>query len=254
MKCIILAGGFAKRLWPLTLHQSKILIEINGKPLLTYIMEKLDAIGGIDEIFISTNKRFEKDFENWLENNHFSKKIKLVVEPTTHEDEKFGAINAINYVVEQAKIEDDLMVLGGDNLDDLDIEEFIKFFKSKNAPITVVFDVGNRELAKKYGIVALDKDKIVDFVEKPEEPKSTLANTCKQIFPKSTLHLFKEYLSSGNPKDAPGYFLQWLYKKTPVYAFIFKGHWFDVGCKESLHAAEEWVKGKKITSALISIR
>ncbi|MFH1630656.1 MAG: nucleotidyltransferase family protein [Candidatus Aenigmatarchaeota archaeon] len=243
MKAILLCGGFAKRMWPMTLHCSKILLDVAGKPVLNYTIEKLEKIDDIDEIILTINAKFEQDFKDWIKKNSVSKPIRLIVEPTLHEGEKFGAIKAIENAIEQTHIEDDILVLFGDNIDDLEFDPLISFFKTKKAVTTTAFDTQNLDVAKRMGVIEIDdNNRVTFFVEKPDKPKSTLISIGRQIYPKDVLHCFKEYIADDNPKDTPGFFLQWLYKKMPVYAFPFKGHWFDIGNGDILKAAEEWVK------------
>ena len=243
MKCIILAGGFAKRLWPLTLNKSKPLLEVSGKPIINYIMEKIDTIDVIDEIFVSTNAKFEPAFNEWFEKYKFKKPIKLVIEPTKSEEEKLGAIAGINFVLENEKIDEECLIIAGDNLFSFEISDIIDFYREKNAPVIAFFDVNNKEKAKLYGIAKIDQNnKIIDFIEKPEDPPSTLASTVCYIFPQAVLSLFSKYLKVSKKRDAPGFFLQWLHKKHDVYAFVFSGYWFDIGSFESLEEARKFMQ------------
>jgi glucose-1-phosphate thymidylyltransferase len=244
MKAIILAGGYAKRLWPLTKYTPKPLLDINGKPMLDIIVEKMESIEEIDEIIVSTNEKFKGPFYDWIKEKHdFKKKLKLIVEPTFEEKGKFGTVAGIQYVIEQEKINDDVMIIAGDNLFDADLDDFISYYKEKKTPIISVFDIKDRHKAQIYGIVSIDSDnKIIGFEEKPEDPPSTLAATCCYLFSKDILKKIKMYLDDGNRSDAPGYFIKWLSSKIPVHAFVFDGHWFDIGDFESLEKAREFMK------------
>jgi len=247
MKCIILAGGYAKRLWPLTKYIPKPLLDINGKPIIDIILDKIMATKNIDEIIVSTNTKFEAPFREWIkEQSSDGKKMMLVIEPTLEEACKFGTIAGIEYIINKVGVDDDLLVIAGDNLFDFELKDFIKFYKEKKAPIVAVFDVKDVCKAQLYGIVSIDKNhRVIDFLEKPEEPPSTLASTACYIFPKKTLHMFSEYMKEGGRKDSPGFFIAWLSKKTPMYAYTFRGHWFDIGDFESLLKARELMKVKQ---------
>lgn len=244
MKCIILCGGYAKRLWPLTKTIPKPLLDINGKLMIDIILDKFSNVDEIKEIIISTNARFEKNFMDWLEkNNKTGKKLKIVIEPTHEEDFKFGTIAGIQHVIKSEKICEDCIIVAGDNLFDYSINDFIKYYKTKNTAILAVFDVKDRIKAQLYGIVALNENnKVIDFIEKPSNPPSTLAATCCYLFPKDIMKLIGVYIDEGNRKDSPGYFIDWLRKRTSVHAFVFKGHWFDIGDLESLENAREFIK------------
>ena len=243
MKCIILAGGYAKRLWPLTLWRAKPLLKVNEKPLIDYMIKKLEKIKEIDEILISTNMRFEKSFNQWLKNSKFKKKIRIIIEQTGSEKEKLGAIKAIQFLIEREKMKDDIIIIAGDNLFDFKIEDFIRFSKGKSSCSIAVFDIKDLEKAKLYGNIVFDDDyKITEFVEKPPAPKSTFVSTVCYFIPKRIVGIFSKYIAGGNPKDAPGYFIQWLYKREGVFAFVFNGHWFDIGDKSSLEAARRFMR------------
>ncbi len=244
MKAIILAGGYAKRLWPLTENMSKALIEICGKPVIEHIVEKIDKIDDIDEIIISTNVRFKNDFEQWLAGLYTKTPVKLVIEKSLHEGEKLGAIGGINYTIQECRIGDDCLIISGDNVFDFDLKDFIKAYKEKKTVLNAVFDVKDTEKAKHLGIVTLEGERIAKFIEKPANPPTTLASTGAYVFPKETLPLFSKYLNEGNNKDAPGFFLQWLHQKETVSGFTFNSNWFDIGSSDSLQAARKFLEKK----------
>ncbi len=243
MKAILLCGGYAKRLWPLTKNMPKPLLKLGEKEILTIILEKIEKLSGIDKIFVSTNAKFEGAFRKWIKEQGHEKRFELIVEPTQAEKEKFGAIAGLNFLIEQEEINDDVLIIAGDNLFDFEVADMINFYYEKKAPVIAVYDVGSLKKASLYGIVKTDSDqKIAEFEEKPEEPQSTLAATCCYIFPKEILTLFKDYLDAKNNPDAPGFFIKWLSSQTDVYAFAFHGHWFDIGDFESLEKAKKYVE------------
>lgn len=231
MDVLILCGGFATRLEPITLFVPKPLLPIGGKPILDYIVDDLEK-SKIDRIIISTNKKFENQFEYWAKMRMASglkKKIELVVEPAMENGNKLGAIKGIQYAIEKAGITGDLIVIAGDNFYNSSISTAIEHFESSRKATVCVHDVGSLEEAKRFGIVHMNGDLIKSFEEKPENPNSTMASTGIYIYPKEVLHKFSEYLSSGNSPDAPGYFLKWLIGNTEVHGVVQKGEWFDIG-------------------------
>lgn len=241
MKCILLCGGFATRLWPLTLEKPKSLIEIAGKPIINYSMEKLGKTDEVDKIIISTNVKFEGYFDAWRKKYGYDAKI--VVEKSAMEKEKLGAIAGIDFVIQKENINDDCIIIAGDNIFGFSLKDFIRFYRNKKSPVMAAFDVKDSERAKLYGVVKIGRTgKILDFEEKPQKPKSTLVSTACYIFPKETLKLFSQYLKEGNSKDAPGFFLQWLYKKRGVYGFVFSEYWFDIGDFSSLEQAKKFMQ------------
>jgi len=243
MKAIILAGGYATRLHPFTESLPKPLIPIVGKPIIEYIIENIERCRHIDEIIISTNKKFEPHFQNWLNSKNFSKKIKIAVENTTDEKEKLGTIGALNFLIEKEDL-DDCLIVGGDNLFDFEISDFIEYYMKVKKPVVAVYDIKDLERAKNFGIVNLDGSKIIEFMEKPSNPKTSLISTCCYIFPQEIIHLIPKYLEEGNPRDAPGHFVSWLINKEEVHAFIINANWFDIGNVESLKDANEFFAKK----------
>jgi len=248
MKAIVLAGGFAKRLWPLTHEHAKPLIDVGERPVINYIIERLLKLkdnGLVDKIFVSTNKKFERDFNKWLERYNFD--VKLVVEGTNHEGEKLGALGGINFLINKEGIDDDIIIVNGDNLFDRDFDfaSAIKFFRTKNRPVVCGFDVMTKERAMLFGTIIFDENKkIIDFIEKPEDPKTTLISMGLYLFKKGTIKILQQYLAEGNSPDKPGEFLQWLHKRHDVFVFPFNGRWFDIGDHATLEAAREYAKKK----------
>lgn len=247
MKCVILAGGFAKRMWPLTMGLPKALLEVAGKPVIEHIIEKLENIGS-KEIYVSTNKKFEDVFRKWVDGyrakNNVS--VNLLVEPALKEEEKFGSIKAMQFFISEENVNEDLLIVGGDNIFGFEMNDFLKFSREREAPAVAFFDVGDIEKVRnKFGVVVLDKDlKITEFQEKPSDPKSTLVSTCIYYFPKENLDMISTYLGDNNNPDTPGYFIKWLSQRTPVYGFVFKEQWYDIGSKEVYKQADEELKNK----------
>jgi len=239
MYAIILAGGYAKRLGPIGENKAKALIEIAGKPIINYIVEKLENIEVIKKIIVSTNQKFGDDFHQWNKKFKF-RKVKIIIEPSRCEDEKLGAIGGIEFVIKKENIDDDIIIIGGDNLSGIDFNELIRFFKGK--PVNALYDIKNIEEAKKFGVVKTDNNKIIDIEEKPEQPKSTLISMCIYIYPKRILKYFNDYIKEGNNKDSPGYFLKWLCKKEEVYGFVYDGFWFDIGDVKTLEKADNFMR------------
>ncbi len=247
MKVIILAGGYAKRLVPFFgAPVPKALLPIGKKLLLTHIVENVANLSQVDQIIVSTNMKFESAFKEWLKSTKFAKPVKLAIEPTKSEEQKLGAIGGIHYVVTSEKINEEVMVIAGDNLFGFELGDFLKLYSSKKSPIVAVHDIGDLAKASLYGVVKLSKSgKIEEFHEKPQNPPSTLISTACYVFPQNTLKLLDAYMKEGNHADALGSFISWLSKKTDVHAFAFQEEWFDIGDVDSLSKAREWMKGKE---------
>lgn len=242
MKAVILAGGFAKRLWPLTKDKPKPLLEVGGKPIIQHILEKMQELELVDTIYISTNEKFGGQFQDFLKGFKSRKPIKVIEEPSGNENEKLGAIGGWKYLVDKEKIDDDLLIIAGDNMFEFSLSNFMVFYKKHKAPVVAFYDMKSKERVRnKYGIAVLSrKGKVLEFQEKTPNPKSTLVATCCYIFPKEIVRLIPEYLNNKNNPDAPGYFLIWLHTRQTVYGYVSKKKWFDIGCFEELEEARKY--------------
>ncbi|MCL2566334.1 MAG: sugar phosphate nucleotidyltransferase [Defluviitaleaceae bacterium] len=239
MKAIILAAGYAQRLYPLTKDKSKALLPIAGKPIIGHIVNSLREISAIDKIFVITNDRFYKDFNNWkilekLEN------VEILSDGTTDNDNRLGAIGDIDFVIREKNIDEDLLIIAGDSFAIFPLKEFYDFHIKTGHDCVCVDEVDDFELLKGFATAFLDERGIIkELVEKAPEPKSNLGVYAIYIYKKDTVRMFSEYLACGNPPDAPGYFLQWLHKIKEVYAYKIQGEIIDIGTLESYQDAQE---------------
>ncbi|MFC4449218.1 sugar phosphate nucleotidyltransferase [Halorussus aquaticus] len=239
MKAVVLAGGYATRLWPITKHRPKMFLPVGDSTVIDQIFAELEADERIDDVYVSTNERFAEDFRDHLAESEFDKP-RLTVEDTTEEDEKFGVVGALAQLFDRENITEDTLVIAGDNLISFGISDFVDFFEAKESPTLAAYDVGSRERAKSYGLVELDGDEVVDFQEKPDDPKSTLVSIACYAFTAETIPLLDEYLDNDNNPDEPGWFVQWLQSRDSVYAYTFDEAWFDIGTPESYLEAVGW--------------
>ena len=229
MKALILAAGYATRLYPLTKDRPKPLLPVSGQPMIEHILKKIEDIEEIDKIYVVTNEKFAGHFRDWKDAYPSGKEIKIINDATISDEDKLGAIGDMQLVVKEEGLNDDLLVVAGDNLFDFDLGDFINFFKEKGASVGLR-DVQDREAVKRYSMVEIDEDKkILSFQEKPSQPTTTLIAICLYLFPKEKLNLISEYLKEGNNPDAPGFYIAWLHRREPVYGFVFEGKWYDIG-------------------------
>lgn len=240
MKALILAAGYATRLYPLTLNQPKPLLKIGGKPMVEHILDKIYKIDEVDTIYIITNSKFKSNFDDWLGSYDTKKEIKIIDDKTTSNEDRLGAIGDINFVIENENINDDLLVVAGDNLFKFDLTKMVDISKEKNASVMAVRDLKDPKLlSKKFGTIVHDKDnKIIDFEEKPENPKSSLAASAMYLFKKELLVEIRNCLKENPNLDAPGNFIIYLIKRYPVYTYVIEGEWYDIGGKEELKEAD----------------
>ena len=241
MKVIILAAGYATRLYPLTLTQPKPLLPVAGKPMIDYVLDNLAPIGGIDRIYVVTNAKFAGHFQQWAVDYRANKaklNFTIVNDRSTDDSNKLGAIGDIHFVLKTQNVADDIIVVAGDNLFSEQLSDFGRVCREKNAPVLAVYDVGDLEQIKKYNAITLDGDgRITFFEEKPKNPTSTLTGIALYFYPKSTLPLIRQYIAEGNNPDQPGRLIQWLYPRVPVYTWTVPGLWYDIGSKETLEEA-----------------
>ncbi len=234
MKAIILAAGYATRLYPLTLHTPKALLPINQKAIIDYIVEELNTIQEIDAIYVVTNHRFAADFEAWAKTAPGKTPIEVIDDGTTDDTNKKGAVGDIGFVIEQKQIDDELLVIAGDNFFTYSLRDYVNYYREKGHDCVCVKKWPNPEELKQFGVALLDADgKVLDIEEKPAQPKSDTAVFATYLYKQDTVPLFAEYLAAGNNPDAPGNFPAWLYRRKDVYAYTFSGECYDIGTPES---------------------
>jgi len=249
MNVLILAAGYATRLYPLTLNKAKPLLVVGGKPIIEWLADNLAGIPDLATIYVVTNDKFEADFQAWSQSyqqRHPEFNFKIVNDRSTSDDDKLGAIGDINLVVTQENLSDkSLLIAAGDNLFTDSFVEFVDY--ARNTEVTVaVYDVGDAEAIKKYGNVAVDAQGIMTrFEEKPQNPQGTLAAIALYYYSPAILSLLRTYLAAGNNADQPGRFVQWLYTRKPVKTFQIKGLWLDIGSKETLENADKILRAPR---------
>jgi glucose-1-phosphate thymidylyltransferase len=222
MKALILAGGFATRLWPLTMNKAKPLLPIADKSIISHIIDKIPAD---IPIVVSTNKAFQDDFFAWRK-THADRNITVFIEDSKDDSGKKGALGAIRLVINEFKIDDDLLVIAGDNYFSFQITDFINAFDGR--PMLAAYDVRSVDEAKKYGVVITDGKRIVDFQEKPAQPKSTLASTGCYLYPQKILnHIISA--AEQMPDVLGGPFNYFLEHDIPADIYAFDEYWNDIG-------------------------
>jgi glucose-1-phosphate thymidylyltransferase len=241
MKAIVLAAGYATRLRPLTDTWAKELLPVGGRPIIDRIVAAITEVDLVDEIHVVTNSHKVDAFERWAKGG---RDVIVHDDGTSSNDDRLGAIGDMLFVIEQAQLDDDLLVIAGDNLFEFSLADFTAFWRSKGtASAVAVRDVGSLELASQYGIVALDDDgRVVDFEEKPVDPPSTLAATATYLFHREHARLIGAYLAGGHGADQPGRFVGWLQQNEPVYGWLFDATWYDIGNQEQLLEADNLLR------------
>jgi len=243
MKVIVLAAGYATRLYPLTLTQPKPLLPVAGKPMVEHVLDNLAPIEGIDRVFIVTNAKFAGHFQKWSDHYRATKSkmnFTVVNDGTTDDSNKLGAIGDVYHVIQTQGVADDLIIVAGDNLFSEQLADFGRFIREKSAPVLALYDTGNLEEIKKYNSISVDgRGQITFFEEKPKNPTSTLTGIALYFYPRAAIPLIRQYIPEGNNPDQPGRLVQWLYTRTPVFTWRVPGLWFDIGSKETLEEANK---------------
>jgi len=245
MRALILAAGYGTRLYSLVKDTPKALLEINGKPLLNYILDKIAPLNDLAEVILVTNSKFYPVFQEWVpQQAAFPCPIKIIDDGTRTPEDRLGSIGDIEFALKQMQIEDDVLVIGSDNLFDYNVDEYIDFARTKSPSVSIgLYDVGDLKEARKFGVVALDGDyRIISFEEKPERPESALVAMCFYYLPKNSLSLVTDYLVESKKSDTAGDYIRWLHQKNSVYGFKFTGKWYDIGSVEAYKEAQERFK------------
>lgn len=242
MKALILAAGYATRLRPLTDTWAKELLPVGGRPIVDRIVDALGEVDDVDQVHVVTNAHKAPAFFEWAAGHD----VIVHDDGTTSNEDRLGAIGDMQFVVEQAQIDDDLLVIAGDNLFEFSLAELVAFWRSKGvASAIAVRDVGSLELAAQYGVVDLAPDgRMRSFVEKPEHPTSALAATATYLYHREHVRLIRSYLDGGNPPDQPGRFAAWLQRREPVYGWVFDAEWYDIGNLGQLLEADNRLRAR----------
>ncbi len=242
MKALILAAGYATRLYPLTRTVPKPLLDIGHQSMINHLLDRIEPLP-LSEILLVTNHKFAGQFLNWSKSR--ARPVTILDDGTISETDRLGATGDMAFAVRDRRIEEPLLVIAGDNLFDFSLEAFVSDFGKSVEPLVGLYEYPKWNHLSKYGIVTLNgSGRFVEFVEKPADPKSNLVSMCLYLFHASTLPSLGEYLSGPEPKDAPGHYIRWLMSKGPVRGHRFRGVWLDIGDLDSLEEARK-IFGKK---------
>lgn len=242
MKCLILAAGYATRLYPLTENFPKPLLEVGGKTILDWLLDDMDTMGVIDEYVVISNHKFAHHFEKWAATKPM--KITVVDDGTSSNETRLGAVRDIQFAIEKLQLDDDMLVMAGDNLLDFSMQQFIRFALEKNAPCTMCYYEPSFEKLLKSGIVTVDEtDRIVKMTEKVPNPESNLVSVAFYYYPKEIVKLISQALAEGCGADAPGSFMIWVSQRFTSYSMKMPGSRYDVGDIESYTNVQKEYKG-----------
>ncbi len=242
MKCLVLAAGYATRLYPLTENFPKPLLSVGEKTILDWLLDDIEASGEAEEYIVVSNHRFARHFEAWAKTKPY--RVTVVDDGTFSNETRLGAVRDIAYVMEKLAPEDDLLVLAGDNVLDFSLSEFLRFCREKKTSCVMRYDEQNRERLKKRGVLEIDgEDRVICMEEKPAQPKTQWCCPPFYFYRKEDIRRIGEALADGCSADAPGSFVAWLCRRAPVYAMKMPGRRYDIGDTESYERVKKEYRG-----------
>lgn len=241
MKCVILAAGYATRLYPLTENFPKPLLDVKGKTIIDWLIGDLDSLGIVSEFVIVSNHKFLEHFNKWQESLNYNAKITVIDDGTTDNENRLGAVKDIAFAIETCDIKDDMIVLAGDNLTDFSLKGFVDYFLKKQATCIMRHYEPSVEKLRRTGVIQIDEnDKVLLMQEKPAEPVSNWAVPPFYIYRADDLgKILKAVKEQVCNVDAPGDFIAWMCKNSDVYAYEMPGSRYDIGNLESYREIQE---------------
>lgn len=237
MKCIILAAGYATRLYPLTENFPKPLLKVGNKTILDWLIDDLEVSANIEEYIVVSNHKFAEHFEKWAEEKYC--KIRVIDDGTSSNETRLGAVRDIWLAAQNEDC--DMLVMAGDNLLDFTLSGFVDFFRKKNASCVMTHEENDLKKQQKTAIITYDEACLINsYEEKPAVPKGNHAVPPFYCYKNEDIHRIPEALENGCNADAPGSFAAWLSHQADVYAYEMPGKRYDVGDLESYHNVQKY--------------
>lgn len=242
MKCLILAAGYATRLYPLTENFPKPLLKVGDKTILDWLIDDIEGAGLVDEYVVISNHKYANHFNEWAQGK--SVKITVVDDGTSTNETRLGAVRDIQFAIESLKLDDDMLVIAGDNVLDFSLQKFVRYAHSKQTSCIMRYFEPDTKRLVKCGIVEVaPDDRILGMEEKPAQPKSNWCCPPFYYYTKADARLVPAGIAAGCGTDAPGSYIAWLCTQTPVYAMEMPGSRYDIGNLESYHKVCAEYKG-----------
>ena len=242
MKCLILAAGYATRLYPLTENFPKPLLEVKGKAILDWLIDDIDKASLVDEYVVISNHKFAHHFDKWAKTK--KQKITVVDDGTSTNETRLGAVKDIQYAIEKLGLDDDMLVIAGDNVLDFSLTKFIAYAKEKASSCIMRYYEANEQKLLKCGVVTIDEnDKILEMTEKSPTPATHWCTPPFYYYTRDDAKLIERGIEAGCGVDAPGSYIAWLCKQTAVYAMEMPGKRYDIGNLESYEQVKKDYSG-----------
>lgn len=242
MKCLILAAGYATRLYPLTENFPKPLLKVGDKTILDWLIEDMDGAGVIDEYVVISNHKFARHFQAWAAQK--TQKITVVDDGTDSNETRLGAVKDIQFAMETLGLDDDVLVIAGDNLLDFSLKRFIDYAQDKGTSCTMRYYEPSHQKLLKSGVVTVDEnDKILRMTEKSAQPETHWCSPAFYYYTRQDAKLVAKGLAAGCGSDAPGSYIAWLCKQTAVHAMEMPGKRYDIGNLESYELVQREYEG-----------
>lgn len=241
MKCLILAAGYATRLYPLTENYPKPLLKVGEKSIVDWLIDDLRTADVIDEFIVISNHKFAHHFEEWAKDKNY--KVTVVDDGTSTNESRLGAVVDIQYAISKLNVDDDMVVLAGDNVLDFSLTRFVRFCQEKQASCVMRYWENNVLTLPKRGVLELEGDRVLSMEEKPSNPKTQWSCPPFYYYTREDSKKISAAIADGCGTDAPGSFISWLLTQSPVYAFEMPGKRYDIGNLESYAQVQKDYKG-----------
>lgn len=242
MKCLILAAGYATRLYPLTQDFPKPLLKIQNKTILDWLLDDINRTGLIDQYAVISNHRFVHHFQDWTHDHVLP--ITVLDDGTESNETRLGAVRDIRFAIEQLNISDATLVIAGDNLLDFSLNGFLRFAQKKQTACVMRFMEPDVAKLRKTGVAEIDEtERIIHMEEKPAEPKSHWCIPPFYLFQPADIPLVKKGIENGCGTDAPGSFIAWLSTQTSIHTYEMPGKRYDIGTLESYRIIQKTYRG-----------
>lgn len=244
MKCLILAAGYATRLYPLTENFPKPLLKVGEKTILDWLVDDIDTCGKVDEYVVISNHKYARHFEDWAKTK--KQKITVVDDGTSTNETRLGAVKDVLFAIEKLDLKVDMLVIAGDNVLDFSLTKFVEYSTKKNAPCIMRYYEADDKKLLKCGVVTIDdSDRILNMTEKSPEPATHWCAPPFYYYTEQASGMIEEAINDGCGTDAPGSFIAWLCQKTPTYAMEMPGSRYDIGNLDSYTRVRTVYKGIK---------